>query len=117
MPRCNNMQEVCHIIDVDDRHHDHTSILDLPLSTPPQFFHTMPRNQGTSRKGKPKKEMRSAGFGKALQRYVTIHYSVQVARAQYLLAVGPHPSLYHYISDAREERVGRRGSEIERMRK
>ena len=28
----------------------------------------MPRNQGTSRKGKPKKEMRSAGFGKALQR-------------------------------------------------
>jgi hypothetical protein len=30
--------------------------------------YTMPRNQGTSRKGKPKKEMRSAGFGKALQR-------------------------------------------------
>lgn len=28
----------------------------------------MPRNQGTSRKGKPKKEMRAAGFGKALQR-------------------------------------------------
>jgi len=31
----------------------------------------MPRNQGTSRKGKPKKEMRSAGFGKALQRSQT----------------------------------------------
>lgn len=30
----------------------------------------MPRNQGTSRKGKPKKEMRAAGLGKALQRYV-----------------------------------------------
>mmetsp|Transcript_14429 Transcript_14429/g.29392 ORF Transcript_14429/g.29392 Transcript_14429/m.29392 type:complete len:733 (-) Transcript_14429:107-2305(-) len=28
----------------------------------------MPRNQGTSRKGKPKKEMRAAGFGRALER-------------------------------------------------
>ncbi len=38
----------------------------------------MPRNQGTSRKGKPKKEMRAAGFGKALQRcvsYVTNSFS------------------------------------------
>ncbi|KAL7554636.1 hypothetical protein ACHAWF_018138 [Thalassiosira exigua] len=34
----------------------------------------MPRNQGTSRKGKPKKEMRSAGFGKALQRSQTKRY-------------------------------------------
>lgn len=32
----------------------------------------MPRNQGTSRKGKPKKEMRAAGFGKALQRCVEL---------------------------------------------
>ena len=40
-------------------------------STPPsRVIETMPRNQGTSRKGKPKKEMRSAGFGNALQRYV-----------------------------------------------
>eukprot|EP00956_Cyclotella_meneghiniana_P014207 scaffold21196_cov72-Cyclotella_meneghiniana.AAC.2 len=31
----------------------------------------MPRNQGTSRKGKPKKEMRAAGLGKALQRILT----------------------------------------------
>jgi len=30
----------------------------------------MPRSQGTSRKGKPKKDMRAAGFGKALQRCV-----------------------------------------------
>ena len=34
--------------------------------------HSMPRNRGTSRKGKPKKEMRSAGFGKALERCVYI---------------------------------------------
>ena len=41
------------------------------LSPPsPYLTSTMPRNQGTSRKGKPKKEMRSAGFGNALQRYV-----------------------------------------------
>lgn len=32
----------------------------------------MPRNRGTSRKGKPKKEMRSAGFGKALERCVLL---------------------------------------------
>jgi len=30
----------------------------------------MPRSQGTSRKGKPKKADRAAGMGKALQKYV-----------------------------------------------
>jgi hypothetical protein len=30
----------------------------------------MPRNKGTSRKGKPKKDARAAGMGRALEKYV-----------------------------------------------
>ena len=32
----------------------------------------MPRSQGTSRKGKPKKADRAAGMGRSLQRYVPL---------------------------------------------
>lgn len=52
----------------------------------------MPRNQGTSRKGKPKKEMRSAGFGKALQRSTTKRYAPKTngssAHGQGMIATG-----------------------------
>jgi len=52
----------------------------------------MPRNKGTSRKGKPKKEMRSAGFGKALQRSQTKRYvpkeNGSSAHGQGMLATG-----------------------------
>ena len=43
----------------------------------------MPRNQGTSRKGKPKKDMRAAGFGKALQRCVFIHALIFLKRTSH----------------------------------
>jgi large subunit GTPase 1 len=54
----------------------------------------MPRNQGTSRKGKPKKEMRSAGFGKALQRSTVKRYTPKAngssAHGQGMIATGAH---------------------------
>lgn len=52
----------------------------------------MPRNQGTSRKGKPKKEMRTAGFGKALQRSQVKRYKPKdngsSAHGQGMIATG-----------------------------
>lgn len=52
----------------------------------------MPSNRGTSRKGKPKKEMRSAGFGKALQRSQTKRYAPKSngssAHGQGMMATG-----------------------------
>jgi len=52
----------------------------------------MPRNQGTSRKGKPKKDMRSAGFGKALQRSQVKRYTPKEngssAHGQGMIATG-----------------------------
>ena len=41
---------------------------DTARAAPTAARATMPRNRDTSRKGKPTKEMKSAGFGKTLQR-------------------------------------------------
>ncbi|KAL9187465.1 hypothetical protein ACHAXT_001568 [Thalassiosira profunda] len=54
----------------------------------------MPRNQGTSRKGKPKKDARAAGFGKALQRAQVKRYTPKSngasAHGQGMIATGAH---------------------------
>ena len=78
----------------------------------------MPRNQGTSRKGKPKKEMRSAGFGKALQRCVTFLPEVH----DFLFVGGQsNPALHCTACHTRPTRgwmqVRRGERERERMRK
>lgn len=64
----------------------------------------MPRNKGTSRKGKPKKEMRAAGFGQALVRSQTKRHvpkeNGRSAHGQGMLATGAATIGIHEESDA-----------------